>query len=91
MRLVAQPLQVVENRALRLQHERGLARNEEALQAGVAVGKYIGHRLYAEVITDGRQYSATNLEYRITRWLSLLASVSTVGRNGVNARVSHDY
>ena len=60
-------------------------------QAGVAVGKYIGHRLYAEVITDGRQYSATNLEYRITRWLSLLASVSTVGRNGVNARVSHDY
>ena len=57
----------------------------------VAVGKYVGHRVYAEVISDGKGYSATNLEFRITRWLSLLGSVSTIGRQSVNARISHDY
>ena len=40
---------------------------------------------------DGRGYSATNLEFRVTSWLSLLGSVSTVGRQSVNARVSKDY
>ena len=57
----------------------------------VAVGKYVGHRVYAEVISDGKGYSATNLEFRITRWLSLLGSVSTINRHSVNARISHDY
>ena len=60
-------------------------------QAAVAVGKYIGHRIYLEAMTDGHQYSASNLELRLKRWLSLLGSISTVGRNSVNARVSHDY
>ncbi|MBS0254129.1 MAG: translocation/assembly module TamB domain-containing protein [Proteobacteria bacterium] len=60
-------------------------------QTGVAAGKYLGRRVYAEVVTDGRGYSATNLEFRLTSWLSLLGSVSTVGRQSVNARVSHDY
>ena len=60
-------------------------------QTGVAAGKYLGRRFYAEVVTDGRGYSATNLEFRVTSWLSLLGSVSTVGRQSVNARVSHDY
>ena len=60
-------------------------------QTGVALGKNVARRVYVEVVTDGRQYSATNLEYRITRWLSLLGSLSTVGRQSVNARVSHDY
>ena len=57
----------------------------------MAAGKYLGRRFYAEVVTDGRGYSATNLEFRVTSWLSLLGSVSTVGRQSVNARVSHDY
>ena len=60
-------------------------------QTGVAAGKYLGRRFYAEVVTDGRGYSATNLEFRVTSWLSLLGSVSTVGRQSVNARVSRDY
>ncbi|MFD1951640.1 translocation/assembly module TamB domain-containing protein [Sphingomonas arantia] len=57
----------------------------------VAAGKYIGRRTYLEVITDGQGYSATRLEYRITRWLSLLSTISTVGRQSANVRVSKDY
>ncbi|UIJ46852.1 translocation/assembly module TamB [Sphingomonas cannabina] len=57
----------------------------------IAAGKYITRRTYAEIITDGQGYSATRLEFRLTRWLSLLASVSTIGRQSVNVRVSKDY
>jgi translocation and assembly module TamB len=60
-------------------------------QTGFGAGKYLGRRVYAEVITDGRGYSATNLEFRITRWLSLLGSVSTVNRQNINAKISKDY
>jgi translocation and assembly module TamB len=60
-------------------------------QTGVAAGKYLGRHVYAEIVTDGRGYSATNLEFRVTRWLSLLGTVSTVGRQAVNAKVSKDY
>ena len=60
-------------------------------QTGVALGKNIGRRFYVELITDGRGYSATALEFRITNWLSLLATVSTVGRQSAVAKVSHDY
>ncbi|MBU6267480.1 MAG: translocation/assembly module TamB domain-containing protein [Sphingomonadales bacterium] len=60
-------------------------------QTGVAAGKYIGRHFYAEIVTDGRGYSATNLEFRVTNWLSLLGTVSTVGRQSVNAKISKDY
>jgi translocation and assembly module TamB len=57
----------------------------------IAAGKYIGRDIYVEVITDAQGYSATRLEYQITRWLSILSTVSTVGRQSVNVRVSRDY
>ena len=57
----------------------------------VAAGKYIGRRTYVEVISDGAGYSATRLEFQITRWLSLLSSVSTIGRQSVSVKVSRDY
>lgn len=57
----------------------------------VAAGKNIGRSLYVELITDGQGYSATRVEYQITRWLSLLSTVSTLGRQSVNMRVSKDY
>ena len=60
-------------------------------QTGVAAGKHFGHRFYAEVVSDGHGYSATNLEYRVSRWLSLLGTISTVGQQGGNVRVSKDY
>ncbi|MGB3738119.1 MAG: translocation/assembly module TamB domain-containing protein [Pontixanthobacter sp.] len=58
---------------------------------GVALGKNFGRRFYAEIITDGRGYSATEAEFRVTGWLSLLASISTIGRESVVAEVSRDY
>jgi translocation and assembly module TamB len=58
---------------------------------GIAAGKNITRRLYAEIITDGRGYSATQLEFRVTSWLSLLSAISTAGRESVNVRISKDY
>ena len=58
---------------------------------GLAVGKNIGRRFYIELITDGRGYSATEAEFRITNWLSILGAVSTIGRDSVVAEVSRDY
>ncbi len=57
----------------------------------VAAGKYITRRFYAEIITDGQGYSATQIEFQVTRWLSLLSSISTLGRQNVNVRISRDY
>ncbi|WP_294239604.1 translocation/assembly module TamB domain-containing protein [uncultured Sphingomonas sp.] len=57
----------------------------------VAAGKYITRRFYAEIITDGQGYSATQVEFQVTRWLSLLSSISTLGRQNVNVRISKDY
>ena len=57
----------------------------------VAVGKYITRRFYAEIITDGAGYSATQVEFQVTRWLSVLSSLSTLGRQSANLRVSKDY
>jgi translocation and assembly module TamB len=59
-------------------------------KTAIAAGKNIG-KLYVELITDGQGYSATRVEYQITRWLSLLSSVSSIGRQSVSARVSKDY
>ena len=58
---------------------------------GIALGKNFGRRFYVEIITDGRGYSATEAEFRITSWLALLASVSTIGRESVVAEISRDY
>lgn len=60
-------------------------------ETGVALGKNIGRRFYVELVTDGRGYSATELEFQVTSWLSLLASISTIGRESLVAEVSRDY
>jgi len=57
----------------------------------IAAGMYLTRRMYVEIITDGRGYSATQLEFRLTNWLSLLASVSTMGRESINVKASKDY
>lgn len=60
-------------------------------KTALGAGKYITRRLYVEVITDGAGYSATQVEYQMTRWLSLLSTVSTIGRSNASVRVSKDY
>uniref|UniRef100_UPI001575353B translocation/assembly module TamB domain-containing protein n=1 Tax=Sphingomonas bacterium TaxID=1895847 RepID=UPI001575353B len=57
----------------------------------IAAGKYVTRRLFAEIVTDGQGYSATQLEFQVTRWLSVLSSISTLGRQSANLRVSKDY
>ncbi|MXO76059.1 DUF490 domain-containing protein [Altererythrobacter aerius] len=66
---------------------------DQALGRGtaIALGKNIGRRFYVEIITDGRGYSATQGEFRITSWLSILASISTIGRESVEVRARRDY
>ncbi len=66
---------------------------DRALDRGtsIALGKNISRKFYVEIVTDGQGYNATELEFRVTSWLSLLASISTVGRGRTEAVVSHDY
>ncbi|TAD76278.1 MAG: DUF490 domain-containing protein [Sphingomonadales bacterium] len=58
---------------------------------GIAIGKNITRDIYVELVTDGRGYSATQVEYRITSWLALLGTVSTIGRDSVLVQVRRDY
>jgi translocation and assembly module TamB len=58
---------------------------------GIAVGKNITRDIYVELVTDGRGYNATLVEYRITSWLSLLGTVSTIRRDSILAEISRDY
>jgi translocation and assembly module TamB len=66
---------------------------DPALGTGTAVaaGKYLTRRAFVEIVTDGQGYSATRVEFQITRWLSLLSSISTIGRQSANVRISRDY
>ena len=66
---------------------------DPALDRGtaIALGKNFGRRFYAEIITDGRGYNATSLEFRVTGWLSLLATIDTLNRGSVAAEYSRDY
>nr|WP_052134249.1 translocation/assembly module TamB domain-containing protein [Sphingomonas sp. 37zxx] len=57
----------------------------------IAAGKFVTRRTYVEIISDGQGYSATRVEFQLTRWLSLLSSISTIGRQSANVRVSRDY
>jgi len=60
-------------------------------RAMLSAGKYIGRRVYVEVGSDGQGNSATQIEVELTRWLSVLSRLSTLGQTSVNVRVSRDY
>jgi translocation and assembly module TamB len=66
---------------------------DPALDRGtaIALGKNFGRRIAAEIITDGRGYNATEVEFRVTSWLSLLASINTLGRASGAAEYRKDY
>lgn len=57
----------------------------------VAAGKYLSRRTFVEIITDGQGYSATRAEFQVTRWLSILSTISTIGEQSGAVRVSKDY
>lgn len=60
-------------------------------QTAIAAGKFITRRAYVEIISDGAGYSATRAEFQFTRWLSVLSTISTIGRQSINVRVTRDY
>jgi translocation and assembly module TamB len=57
----------------------------------LAVGKYLGRKFYVELVTDGHGYNATSIEFRLTRWLSLLGTVSTLYDESISLKFSKDY
>ena len=57
----------------------------------IAVGKYLGRRFFIELVTDGHGYSASSVEFRLTRWLSLLGTLSTVYDDALTLKLSKDY
>lgn len=57
----------------------------------VSAGKYITRRAYVEVVTDGQGYSATRAEFQVTRWISILSTISSIGRQSASVRLSKDY
>ncbi|ACV75306.1 MAG: translocation/assembly module TamB domain-containing protein [Zymomonas mobilis] len=75
----------------RLDRLRITSSSQNSQKTAVAAGKYIGRHTYVEVETDGQGYSLTSVQFQINRWLSLLSSVSTVGRSSGNIRISKDY
>jgi len=66
---------------------------DPALDRGtaIALGKNFGRRFYAEIVTDGRGYNATSLEFRVTGWLSILASIDTLNRGSLAGEYRRDY
>jgi translocation and assembly module TamB len=66
---------------------------DPALDRGtaIALGKNFGRRFYAEIVTDGRGYNATSLEFRVTSWLSILASIDTLSRGSLAGEYRRDY
>jgi translocation and assembly module TamB len=67
------------------------ANSEIGAGTSIAAGVNVTRRVYVEVITDGQGYSATRVEYQITRWLALLAAISTVGQESMNLRIQRNY
>ena len=50
-----------------------------------------GEAVDYDIARGDKGYSATRVEYQMTRWLSLLSTVSTIGRSSASVRISKEY
>lgn len=57
----------------------------------LAAGQHITNDIYLEVITDGRGYTATQLEISLTPALSILSQAGGSGQTNVSIRYRKDY
>jgi translocation and assembly module TamB len=57
----------------------------------VAAGIYVSDRIYVEIITDAKGFTATQLEISLSRTLSLLSQFSSNSSNNVSLRYHRDY
>lgn len=60
-------------------------------KTAIAAGQYIGRRLYVELATDAQGYSSSAVEISLSRSLSILSDVATLGGTSVNLRLKKDY
>lgn len=56
------------------------------LGTAISGGKYVSDRVYVDVTTDGRGYTSTPLEVDLTKTLSILSKVNTLGGTNVAAK-----
>ena len=57
----------------------------------LAVGEYLGDKIYLEVTTDVRGYTATQVEIALTRALAVITQVGGSGGTNVGIRYGKDY
>ena len=57
----------------------------------VAAGQYLGRNVYVELATDAAGYNATSIEIGLTRTLSVLSQVATLGGTSASVRWKKDY
>jgi translocation and assembly module TamB len=67
------------------------ADDTEGRGTAIAAGQYISKDIYLEIITDGRGYTATQLEISLTRALSLLSQAGGSGQSNLSIRYRKDY
>jgi translocation and assembly module TamB len=60
-------------------------------RTAVAAGQYIGRNVYVELATDAQGYTASSIEISLTRSLSLLSQVATLGGTSASVRWKRDY
>ena len=60
-------------------------------KTSIAAGKYIGRKFYVELATDAQGYSATSVEFALSRSFSILSTVATLGGTSANLRLKRDY
>ncbi len=57
----------------------------------IAAGFYVSNKIYIEIVTDARGFTATQLEIALSKALSLLSQVGTSGTSNVNLRYRKRY
>jgi translocation and assembly module TamB len=60
-------------------------------KTSIAAGQYIGDRVYVEVTSDAQGYNATSVEVSLTRSLSVLSQIATLGGTSFSVRWKRDY
>ena len=60
-------------------------------KTAIAAGQYIGRNVYVELATDAQGYTATRIEVSLTRSLSILSEVATLGGTSASIRWKRDY
>ncbi len=85
------PIGIVQS-GLGIDRLRILAPDEEhGRGTAVAAGRYITDKIYVEIVTDSRGYTASQIELTLGRGLSVLSQVGSFGGSNANIRYRKNY